>query len=52
LAALSVDVKAEKREAIVLDFMHPKLAGREFCGFCREAWRDETSREGTLQHVG
>jgi hypothetical protein len=31
----------------VLDFMHPKLAGWESCGFCWEAWRDETSREGT-----
>jgi hypothetical protein len=32
--------------------VQPQVAGRQCCGFCRKARRDEASREGTLQHVG
>jgi hypothetical protein len=39
-------------EAIVLDFMQPRVAGRQFVGLCRKARRDEAGREGTLQHAG
>jgi hypothetical protein len=39
-------------EAIVLDLVQPLAAGGQVVGLCGEARRDETGREGTLQHVG
>jgi hypothetical protein len=39
-------------EAIVLDFMQPQVAGRQLVGLYGKARRDESGREGTLQHVG
>jgi hypothetical protein len=31
--------------------VQPLAAGRQCCGFCRKARRDEPGREGTLQHA-
>ena len=39
-------------EAIVLDFVQPLVAGGQLVGPCGKARRDESGREGTLQHVG
>ena len=39
-------------KAVMLDFVQPLAAGRQSCGFCRKARRDEPRREGSLRHVG
>jgi hypothetical protein len=39
-------------EAIVLDLVQPQVAGGQLVGLCGKARRDESGREGTLQHVG
>jgi len=39
-------------EAVMLDFVQPLAAGRQFIGFGWEARRDELARKSTLQHVG
>jgi len=39
-------------KAIMLDLVQPIAAGRQCCGFCRKARRDEPGRQGTLQHAG
>src|SRR5262249_33515079 len=36
--------------ALILDFLQPLAAGRQFIGFGWETWRDEPGRERTLQH--
>jgi hypothetical protein len=38
-------------EAVVLDFVQPLAAERQLLGFCWKARRDESGREGTLQHA-
>jgi hypothetical protein len=52
IADLSESAATFQAEAIVLDFVQPLAAGRQCCGFCREARRDEPGRQGTLQHGG
>jgi hypothetical protein len=37
-------------EAVVLDFVQPLAAGRQFIGFDWKARRDEPGRDGSLQH--
>ena len=37
-------------ETVVLDLVQPFAAGRQLIGFGWEARRDESGREGTLQH--
>jgi hypothetical protein len=37
-------------KSVMLDFVQPLAAGRQFIGFGWEARRDEPGREGTLQH--
>jgi hypothetical protein len=39
-------------EAVVLDLVQPLAAGGQLVGPCGKARRDESGREGTLQHVG
>src|SRR5262249_43558482 len=39
-------------EAVVLNLMQPRLAGWQRFGSGGEARRDETGRQGTLQHSG
>src|SRR6516162_10092527 len=38
-------------EAVVLDLMQPLAAGRQLVGFGWETRRDDSGRQGTLQHV-
>jgi hypothetical protein len=48
---LSASLAGNDAEAVVLDFMQPLAARRQFVGFGWETRRDKPGREGTLQHA-
>jgi hypothetical protein len=49
--APSAALAGDNPEAVVLDLVQPIASGRQLVGFGRETRRDESGREGTLQHA-